>query len=140
MGRTIEFKHGGANYKVAFEQRMQKTRNLLRRGILQQRKSKKKQDEMPEQLRCTHCTVMKDSQPVATGMAICSPSDTFNSTTGRKTALQKTIQRSRREVKQPLVAPLDKDWSTEAWHHFFESETPDARASRKRAKRRSAKG
>lgn len=132
--RTIEFSHNGSSYTVAFEQRMQKTKNLVKRGIIQPRKSKRKQQEMPEQMRCTHCTVIQNNRPVATGMAVCSPRDKFNSTTGRKTALQKTIQRSRQELK----VTLNKDWATEAWQQFFEAETPNARACRKR-KCRSAK-
>lgn len=132
--KTIEFKYNGAKYVVSFEKRTQKTTNLVKRGILQNNKSRRKQQEMPDRLDCTHCTIIKNGKPVANGMAVCSPKDVFNPAIGRKTALQKTIQRARKQTTN-----LDKDWASEAWQHLFESETPNARACRIKAVIRSAK-
>lgn len=135
MKRTLEFTHGGANYKVAFEHRAQKTKNLIKRGILHRSKH-----PLPDLLRCTHCTVSRNNQPIATGLAVCSPADKYDSRTGRKTALQKTIQIYRRQYhvahdrmeRQIRGGHLNKDWATEAWYHLFAAETPDARACRRR--------
>lgn len=127
--QDVEFNHKGKQYQVAFERRHHKTNTLIRRGILQKKRSQKKQATLPKTLQCTHCTILREGKPVASGMSVCSPNDKFDTTTGKRMALRKTIARSRAEQND---VNLDKDWAVEAWQALFDAESPNPRAARVR--------
>ncbi len=142
MPTKLRFEHLGKEYKLSFEPKWHKTATLLKRGILQPKKTKVKQEADPESRRCIHCTVAENGKPVAYGMSVCSPTDKFkvNSIDAQKASLRRAISRARKAwlVDQlhnngkPTMTNLDADWAVEAWQTLFDSRRIDARGARRR--------
>lgn len=45
-------------------------------------------------LRETHCSIFQNNERIADGYAVCAPEDNFCKATGRKTALNRTLDQS----------------------------------------------
>jgi hypothetical protein len=158
---AFSFNNGDRRIDVEFKKREIPTKALIRQGILQARKSKAKMAADAPTRQCIVCMIKDRNGPLATGLSVCSPIDTFKQQDGEKHALARAIAHYRNRIStevllsapktvtqddvhgtvsepQPtkLVNLLNRESTIYLWDAFHKSHTPDAIKSYNKGQRR----